>query len=246
MSLLLIKKATNLIFPNVCVSCECIIDKNHDLCSECNKKINFLTKHYCNVCGAVIANNIYTCGKCIINPPPFKVLRSVFAYDQHSKNMIINFKFFDNLNYVKTYAKWMYQSHKDIFQNAEILMPIPLHKFRLFKRKYNQAALLTKELSKLSNLFYTPFAIKRLRHTTPQAGLSLKQREKNLKKAFSMESKEIIRDKVVILIDDVVTTGATARSCSQEILNSGAKEVRVLSLARTVNDCEVTNISFKE
>ncbi len=115
-------------------------------------------------------------------------------------------------------------------------MSIPLHKFRLFKRKYNQAVLLAKELSKLSNLFYTPFAIKRLRHTIPQAGLSLKQREKNLKKAFRMDGKEIIKDKVVILIDDVVTTGATARSCSQEILNSGAKEVRVLSLARTVSD----------
>ncbi|MGL9717292.1 MAG: ComF family protein [Wolbachia sp.] len=234
MSLLLLKKAANLLFPNVCVSCECIIDKNYDLCNECNKKINFLTKHYCNVCGVVIPDNIYMCGKCISNPPPFKELRSVFAYDQHSKNMIINFKFFDNLSYVKTYAKWMYQTNQDIFQNAEALIPIPLHKMRLFKRKYNQAALLAKELSKLSNSFYTPFAIRRLRHTTPQAGLSLKQREKNLKKAFKISDKEIIKNKIVILVDDVVTTGATVRSCSQEILNSGAREVRVLSLARTV------------
>ncbi|MDE5061772.1 ComF family protein [Wolbachia endosymbiont of Drosophila tsacasi] len=238
MNFLLLKKATNLIFPNVCVSCEYIIDENLNLCSECNKKINFLTKHYCNVCGVVISDNIHTCGKCIINPPPFKVLRSVFAYDQHSKNMIINFKFFDNLNYVKIYAKWIHQANRDTFQNAEVIIPIPLHKMRLFKRKYNQAALLAKELSKLSNLSYTPFAIKRLRHTVPQAGLSLKQREKNLKKAFKTSNKEIIKNKIVILVDDVVTTGATVRSCSQEILNSGAKEVRVLSLARTVNDCE--------
>lgn len=238
MNLLLLKKATNLIFPNVCVSCECIIDENLNLCSECNKKINFLTKHYCNVCGAVISDNIHTCGKCIINPPPFKVLRSVFAYDQHSRNMIINFKFFDNLNYVKIYANWIHQANQNTFQNAEVIIPIPLHKMRLFKRKYNQAALLAKELSKLSNLLYTPFAIKRFRHTTPQAGLSLKQREKNLKKAFSTSNKKIIENKIMILVDDVVTTGATVRSCSQEILNSGAKEVRVLSLARTVNDCE--------
>ncbi len=204
MNLLLLKKATNLIFPSVCVSCECIIDENLNLCSECNKKINFLTKHYCNVCGVVISDNIYTFGKCIINPPPFKVLRSVFAYDQHSRNMIINFKFFDNLNYVKIYAKWIHQANQDTFQNAEIIIPIPLHKMRLFKRKYNQAALLAKELSKLSNLSYTPFAIKRLRHTAPQAGLSLKQREKNLKKAFSISNKEIIENKIVILVDDVV------------------------------------------
>ncbi|WCR53636.1 MAG: Amidophosphoribosyltransferase [Wolbachia endosymbiont of Ctenocephalides orientis wCori] len=105
---------------------------------------------------------------------------------------------------------------------------------RLFKRKYNQAALLSKEINKLSYLPYAPLAIKRVRHTTPQAGLSLKQREKNLKNVFSIVDREIIKNKIVILIDDVVTTGATARSCSQEILNSGAKEVRVLSLARTV------------
>ncbi len=234
MNLLLLKKATNLIFPNVCVSCEYIIDENLNLCSECNKKINFLTKHYCNVCGVVISDNIHTCGKCIINPPPFKVLRSVFAYDQHSRNMIINFKFFDNLNYVKIDAKWIHQANQDTFQNAEIIIPIPLHKMRLIKRKYNQAALLAKELSKLSNLLYMPFAIKRLRHSIPQAGLSLKQREKNLKKAFSISNKKIIENKIVILVDDVVTTGATVRSCSQEILNSGAREVRVLSLARTV------------
>ncbi|MGX9892656.1 MULTISPECIES: ComF family protein [unclassified Wolbachia] len=234
MNLLLLKKATDLIFPTVCVSCECIINKSYDLCSECNKKINFLTKHYCNVCGVVIPDSFYTCGKCISNPPPFKVLRSVFAYDEHSKNMIINFKFFDNLNYMKVYAKWMYKANKDMFQNAEVIIPIPLHKIRLFKRKYNQAALLAKELSKLSHLSYTPFAIKRIRHTVPQAGLSLKQREKNLRKAFKISNSEIIKNKIVVLVDDVVTTGATARSCSQEILNSGAKEVRVLSLARTI------------
>lgn len=227
-------KAIRLIFPKACVSCECIIDKNFDLCSECSGKINFLIKHYCNVCGFVITSDIYTCGKCIINPPPFTVLRSVFAYDENSKNMIINFKFFDNLNYVRVFAKWMYQANTDIFKNADIIIPIPLHKMRLFKRKYNQAALLSKEINKLSDLPYAPLAIKRVRHTTPQAGLSLKQREKNLKNVFSIVDREIIKNKIVILIDDVVTTGATARSCSQEILNSGAKEVRVLSLARTV------------
>jgi ComF family protein len=150
--------------------------------------------------------------------------------------MIINFKFFDNLNYVKVYAKWIYQAHRDVFHNAEIIIPIPLHKLRLMKRKYNQAALVAKELSNLSNLLYLPFAIKRLRNTKPQAGLSLKQREMNLKKVFSVNNKAAMKDKIVILIDDVVTTGATVRSCSQEILNSGAREVRVLSLARTVNE----------
>ena len=110
---------------------------------------------------------------------------------------------------------------------------------RLFKRKYNQAELLSKEISKLSNLLHAPLAIKRIRNTTPQAGLSLKERETNLKNVFSVVDHEMVKNKIVILIDDVVTTGETARSCAQEIFNSGAKEVRVLSLARTVNEAFV-------
>ncbi|WP_223158807.1 ComF family protein [Wolbachia endosymbiont of Pentalonia nigronervosa] len=97
--------------------------------------------------------------------------------------------------------------------------------------------MLAKELGKLSDLFYAPFSIKRLSNTKPQSGLSLKQREKNLRKAFSVYNKEIIKDKIVMLVDDVVTTGATVRSCAQAILDCGAREVRVLSLARTVTDC---------
>ncbi|OEY87027.1 amidophosphoribosyltransferase [Wolbachia pipientis] len=225
----------NLIFPNVCVNCESILDVNYDLCDQCNKTVNFLTEHYCNVCGAVIANNIDTCGKCIFNPPQFKILRSAFAYNQHSKSMILRFKFFDNLNYVKVFAKWMYNMNKDIFKDSEIIIPMPLHRLRLLKRKYNQAALLAKEVSRLSNRYYAPFIIKRLRNTQPQSGLSLKERERNLKNAFDVCNKKIIKDKIIILVDDVVTTSASVRSCSQEIINSGAREVRVLTLARTIN-----------
>ncbi len=224
----------NLIFPNVCVNCESILDRDYNLCDECNKKINFLTGHYCNVCGTVIAHSTYTCGKCIFDPPQFKVLRSAFAYDQHSKGMILRFKFFDNLSHVKVFAKWMYNANQDIFKGVKMIIPVPLHRLRLFKRKYNQAALLAKELSRLSNLFYAPFVIKRVRNTCPQSGLSLQRREKNLKKAFNIFNKETIKGSIIVLIDDVVTTGATVRSCAQEMINSGAQEVRVLTLARTI------------
>ncbi|MDE5056146.1 double zinc ribbon domain-containing protein, partial [Wolbachia endosymbiont of Drosophila bicornuta] len=100
---LLLKKATNLIFPSVCVSCECIIDENLNLCSECNKKINFLTKHYCNVCGVVISDNIYTCGKCIINPPPFIALFTIIRTDH---NMLLLYHSHKHISYpIRTIAR---------------------------------------------------------------------------------------------------------------------------------------------
>ncbi len=150
--------------------------------------------------------------------------------------MIINLKFFDNLIYVKTYAKWMYNANQDMFQNADLIVPIPLHKLRLFKRKFNQSALLAQAISKLSKLPCDLFKIKRVCNTKPQSGLSLKQRQENLKKAFRVLNEKAFMNKSIVLIDDVITTGATIRSCAQEIMNSGAKEVRVLSLARTINE----------
>ncbi|WP_408647408.1 ComF family protein [Wolbachia endosymbiont of Pentidionis agamae] len=226
----------NVVFAKTCANCECVVHSYEDLCNKCYSKINFLTKHYCNTCGVLIPGDIITCGLCTTKQPPFITLKSVFGYDENSKNMIINLKFFDNLIYVKTYAKWMYNANQDMFQNADLIVPIPLHKLRLFKRKFNQSALLAQAISKLSKLPCDLFKIKRVCNTKPQSGLSLKQRQENLKKAFRVLNEKAFMNKSIVLIDDVITTGATIRSCAQEIMNSGAKEVRVLSLARTINE----------
>lgn len=230
----IIKRTINLLFPQICLNCNCIVSKDEDLCDECYQKIDFLNQNYCNLCGCIITSDISLCGKCIANPPPFSVLRSAFAYSTNSKNMVISLKFFDNTNHVKTYAKWMYEKNRDIFIGVDFIVPVPLHRLRLFQRKYNQAALLAKAVSYLSNIPCQLFAIRRLINTHTQTGLSTKQREANVKRAFTVVESGKVRDKTLLLIDDVVTTGATVKYCAQALKNCGAKEVRILTLARTV------------
>ncbi len=230
----IIKKAIGLIFPKVCLNCSCIISENEDLCYECYKQIDFLAQDYCNLCGCIIVNDTSLCGKCIVDPPPFSTLKSVFAYNVNSKNMIISLKFFDNINYVRTYARWMYERNKDIFIDTELIIPVPIHRLRLFQRKYNQAALLAKAISHLSNIPCQLFTIKRLRNTRAQAGLSIKQRTENVKGVFAIAENDLIKNKTILLVDDVVTTGATVKQCAQVLVNCGAAEIKVLTLARTI------------
>ncbi|WP_339045878.1 ComF family protein [Candidatus Mesenet endosymbiont of Agriotes lineatus] len=229
----IVTRVINLLFPQVCLNCSYIIPENEDLCDECYQKIDFLNQNYCNLCGCIITNNTNLCGKCIADPPSFSRLRSAFAYNADSKNMIISLKFFDNINYVKTYAKWMYEKNGDIFVGVDSIVPVPLHRWRLFQRKYNQAALLAKAVSCLSNIPCQIFAVKRSINTHTQTGLSTKQREANVKRAFVVTDRDVVRDKILLLIDDVVTTGATVKYCAQALKSCGAAEVRVLTLART-------------
>ncbi|XGA08394.1 MAG: ComF family protein [Wolbachia endosymbiont of Xenopsylla cheopis] len=229
----IVTRVINLLFPRVCLNCNCIISEDKDLCDECYQKIDFLEQNYCNLCGCIITSNANLCGKCIADPPPFSMLRSAFAYNADSKNMIISLKFFDNTNYVNTYAQWMYEKNRDIFVGVDSIIPVPLHRLRLFQRKYNQAALLAKAVSYLSNVSCQLFAVKRSLNTHAQTGLSTKQREANVKRAFVVTDSDVVRDKILLLIDDVVTTGATVKYCAQALKNCGAVEVRVLTLART-------------
>lgn len=229
----IVTRVINLLFPQVCLNCNCIITENKNLCDECYQKIDFLKQNYCNLCGCIITNNTNLCGKCIANPPPFSMLRSAFAYNADSKNMIISLKFFDNTNYVKTYAKWMYEKNRDIFVGVDSIVPIPLHRWRLFQRKYNQAALLAKAVSYLSNIPCQLFVVRRLINTHAQTGLSTKQREANVKRAFIVVDSGSVKGKILLLIDDVVTTGATVKYCAQALKNCGAAEVKILTLART-------------
>ncbi|WP_395878236.1 ComF family protein [Ehrlichia muris] len=230
----MLSKILNTIFPNTCANCEYIIPDDYDLCSTCKDNIDFLSGNYCIACGCSLPDEVSICGKCITNPPRFTKLESVFAYNKYSKNMILNLKFSDNTLHVKTYGKWMYNKNPDLFNNVTTIIPVPIHKKRLRQRKYNQATLLAKALSKHCNIPLEIFALKRIVDTIPQYSLSSKMREKNITKSFIVQNQHLINNKIILLVDDVITTGITARVCTHKLLESGAKEVRAITLARTL------------
>lgn len=156
-------------------------------------------------------------------------------YNDGCKRLILGFKHGDRLHPAPALAEWMLRSGKDFWQEVDLIVPVPLHRWRLLKRRYNQAAVLANELSRIGSKPVSTTALKRIRSTPPQGKLNRKQRQQNIKGSIRVNPScaSEIKDRVIVLIDDVMTTGATINECSRMLLKAGAKKVFVLTLART-------------
>lgn len=165
------------------------------------------------------------------------------GYDEASRNMIIRFKHNDATHLAPAFSDLMFQASKDMLKDSDYLIPIPLHRWRLLKRGYNQAALLTRLIARKSDKPALYNVLKRTRGTPTQAGLKRQARQENLRGAFSISLKHIpvIRGRIITVVDDVWTTGATLTHACQTLLRASAKEVRVLTLARVLNSKGVLN-----
>lgn len=174
------------------------------------------------------------CGSCLKTPPPFAKARSLLFYNALSKKLILQFKHFDALYLAKAFAKWLYATHKSLFEQQDFILPVPLHKKRLLFRRYNQSALIAKELSRLSHIPYNPFLLIRKKNTPSQGTLSKKNRQKNVKNAFETPPKFLknVKKSNILLIDDVYTTGSTVSVCALSLQKAGVSEITVLTVAR--------------
>lgn len=236
----LIKTLIDLILPPRCLLCGKVIQSADCLCSECFSKINFISKPYCIHCGAPLFNNnldnMY-CLSCLNHKNSFRMCRSAIKYDEFSKKLILDFKFSDCLENRYLLARWLFIAGTDIFnEGIDLILPVPLYYSRLFKRKYNQSAVLAAELSKLCHIPVDFKSLRKIRHTRPQIQCNSKERSLNVRKAFNVIHPENIKNKRVLLIDDVYTTGATLTECAKALLKSGAKSVDALTVARVVSN----------
>lgn len=224
--------------PPRCIKCGTILEDQDGLCQDCFHEINFITPPYCAKCGRAFYEEIPSsrmlCGRCVSDHKQlFRLARSCMEYTDTSKPLIIAFKFFDRTEYKKVFARWLALSGTDIFEaGVDLIVPIPLHFTRLIKRRYNQSALLAKELSKLTQIPTDMTSVVRHRRTKPQVKFSGKARVENVKDAFSVKHPQRIKGRRVVLIDDVFTTGSTFNECAKALLKAGAKSVDYLSLAR--------------
>jgi ComF family protein len=206
------------------------------LCANCWAGIHFISPPFCNICGAPFEMPMGAdalCGGCIKETPEFAAARAPMLYDDASKRIVLRFKHPDRTHPASVLAQWMQRSGNDFWQATDFIAPVPLHRWRLFKRRYNQAALLAMQLSGLTGKLVLVDLLVRKRATPIQGHLSRKERYENVKDAFALNEsyREQITDKTVVLIDDVLTTGATVNECSRILLKAGAKAVNVLVLA---------------
>lgn len=229
------------ILPPRCAFTGNLVDSQGTVTPEAWATLHFLSFPYCKCCGvpfefAPMAGVDMQCPSCLTEPPEFAMARAALAYDDASRGFILGFKHGDQTEAVVTMVPWLRAAGADFWQAAEVIVPVPLHRWRLLRRRYNQAALMGRVMAKAMGKGFSADALCRVRSTPSQGHLKADERKKNVSKAFAVnpKRKSAIAGKSVVLIDDVFTTGATVRECAKMLIAGGAREVFVLTLARVV------------
>ena len=229
----------NLLFPPTCPGCGVFVEKTGTICPECWKQLHFITKPYCPVMGTPFTYDQgegFLSGEAIQSPPPFTRARSVVAHFGLARSLVTRLKYGDRTELAPFMAEWMTIAGKELIESADMIVPIPLHYRRFLKRTYNQATELSRNIARSTGKPLQPFVLKRQKNTRQQVGLLKKARQRNMIGAFIVPEKEKakIKDKRILLVDDVFTTGATARSATKALLRGGAKSVDVLTFSRVL------------
>ncbi len=234
------KYCSDIILPPICISCKSATHQHETLCPECWYQINFIVPPICDILGIPMP---YSIGETTISaaaiayPPIFNQARSVAHYDGPMKSMIHALKYGDHHEGLKLFGRWMAFSGKDILSETSLLIPVPLSRTRLWSRRFNQSALLAGEVGTYCKIPVDYLSMKRVKHTKAQVGLTRKQRKTNVSAAFKIPKSRYpnIHGKNIVLIDDVLTTGATIHACTKALLKAKANKVDVLTLARVVD-----------
>lgn len=224
-------------FPPLCIACGVRAESAGMLCPDCFSRLKFVSAPVCRICGRPLSAEGFAgvCGECSARPPSFSFARAALRYGGVAKDLILALKYGDKTDVVPWMARITANAGKEALAGADALLPVPLHPLRLLSRKYNQAALLAEGIAALSGVPSDPFVLKRLRSTAKQGHFSRRERFANVKGAFGVSEKKDVKGGIFVLIDDVMTSGATAEGCAAALRKAGAKEVRVLTLARVAD-----------
>ncbi len=230
--------ALDLLFPPLCASCRAPVTEPHGLCAECWQSLSFLDGPCCVICGYPFdfdPGGETLCGACLAQSPSFDRARSAMRYNDKSRDLVLAFKRGDRLDLVPALAKWLARAGREMLPGADVIVPVPLHRLRLWARRFNQSALLARELSRNSGRPTDPFLLERARRTPSQGEMpSAKARWRNVLSAFRVSDRHAAEGKKVLLVDDVYTTGATLEACARALKRAGADKVWVVTLARVV------------
>lgn len=238
-SLDLLVSGVDTVLPPRCALSGEVVDAQGMLSPESWAQLEFIGHPICSCCGIPFEYELEQdtlCSACVENRPPYRSARSAMKYNEASRDLILGFKHGDQLHTVRTFTPWLMRAGAQLLQEADVLIPVPLHRWRLWRRRYNQAALIAQHLSKSSNVPVLVNGLERTRATMTQGHMKAAQRHKNVKHAFALNPQYAsdIKGKAVVLVDDVLTTGATVKECTKTLLAGGVKSVDVLTIARSV------------
>lgn len=230
----------DVLYPPVCIGCREQVSEPGALCPACWQTLHFLDGPVCAVCGLpfeIDPGGEMLCAACHAHPPAFDKARAVLRYDDASRQPVLALKHADRLDLVPAFGRWLERTGRELLGGSDLLVPVPLHRIRLWRRRYNQASELTRALSRLGGIPANPLALSRIRPTPSQGDMpSAGARRRNVRGAFAVRDKQrsAVAGKRILLVDDVLTTGATASACAKALKQVGAEKVFVLALARVV------------
>jgi ComF family protein len=231
--------ALDFALPPRCPGCGGIVGELHSFCPACWKQVEFLGNGGCRTCGIPLqGTDIDECAPCLAVPPRIARTRAAVAYDELSRGLAIRLKYGRKVAIARTMARYM----APLVGSAEgerILVPVPLHRSRLWRRGFNQSALVAREISRRLAIDADLFAIRRTRRTPPLKGMGLLQRRRTVAGAFKVPDPSRVKGKTVILVDDVLTTGSTAEACARTLKRAGAARVELVSWARVVKPSQL-------
>ncbi len=234
----LAQAALDTLYPPTCLACRAATDLHGALCPRCWSAIRFIERPFCERLGTPFEQDLgqgLISPQAMADPPAFARARAVARFeDGPARTLAHRLKYSDRAELARPIARWMARAGADVLADADLLAPVPLHALRLWRRRFNQAAALAAEVSRQTGKSCDLSALQRVKATKSQIGLTRAQRAENVQGAFRAAAGASLRGLNVVLIDDVLTSGATANAASRALLRAGAKRVDVLVFARVV------------
>ncbi len=231
-----------IVFPPQCIACGAMVERDFGLCGTCWRDTPFITGLVCDCCGVPlpgdVVDDLVHCDTCMSIARPWQSGRAAVQYKDQGRSLVLALKHGDRLDLAKPLAGWMSGVAEPLLREDTVLVPIPAHPLRLIKRRYNQAAVLSNALSSLVGRPTIPDLLQRVRQTASQDDMTLEQRFQNMADAIKPSKYGALKlaGRPVLLVDDVVTSGATMAAAAEACHALGARRVDILSLARVGKD----------
>lgn len=240
------RAAADTIVPPLCLNCRLPLGSHDALCAACWRQVRFIRAPLCDRLGTPLPFDGGTVGPIVsaaalANPPDWDRARAVAQFGPVVRELIHGFKYGDRHDARRLFGRWLAGAGTELLADADVLVPVPLHRWRLLGRKFNQAQLLAGEISRLSRIPVDPFILERVKSTPSQVGLSEAERRHNLSGAIRVSAKARARVEgaKLVLIDDVITTGSTAAACARVLRRAGAQRIDILALAIVTDDSRI-------
>ncbi|KAB2874580.1 MAG: ComF family protein [Bauldia sp.] len=236
---MLVRQMADAALPPHCLACQRPVARLGSLCPTCWGELRLIERPYCARLGIPFTYDLGAgalSAEAIADPPPFGRARSAVVYNDMAGRLVGRLKYGDRPELARFCARLMAGAGRELWENRPVLVPVPLHRWRQFERRYNQSAELARALARITGLTADPLLVSRPRPTPRQVGLSGEQRRRNVQGAFLAHPEALARlaGRGVVIVDDVMTTGATVKAVTRALSRAGVRQIDVISFARVV------------